>query len=62
MDELYQRGIIYITKFTHLYVIMVNKRKELLAELQQVRKEHISAYVLAREIYCDGNKKISRTF
>lgn len=29
---------------------MVSKRKELVAKLQQVRKEHNNAYVLAREI------------
>lgn len=50
IEELYQGGLLYLTKFRQLYIYVTNKRRELVAELQQVRKEHGSTYVLSKEI------------
>lgn len=50
IDEMYRVGVSYITKFRVLYVNIWNKRKELLVELQQVKKEHMSIFVLSKEV------------
>lgn len=50
IDEMLEKTILFISKYVLFYIQVVVKRKELMAELWEIRKDQSSLYVLSQEI------------